>query len=584
MSESPIRMLDLSLIKESPTNPRKTYNQAKDDELGESVSKLGVLQPVLVRPAVGADFELVIGHRRFRAAKKAGLLEIPAMVREMTDLEVLEAQVVENTQREDVHPLEEAEAFERLHQAYGQSVDEIAAKVGKSRAYVYGRLKLCALSPKARAAAFAGKIGAETALLIARIPSLKLQDEATKAIVSGPRWGYGRGEPMSYRAAKSLVTEEFMVRLSDATFSLTDETLVPNVGSCSKCPLRTGNQRELFEDVKRADVCTNPPCFEKKVEADWKKRAADARANGQTVLEGKKAEAARFSSEYVYPGNYCYEDGKSRTYKQLLGKDAPPAVLIRTQDGEVREVFRAADVKKVLREKGVTTQRDRSAQTGRNPAEEMRRKVQLEIERHVLEQLAARAPKIMGSALRAWRWLARAVVDSSWHDLIKRVAARREVERTKDDSGIEGFDDALVRWIDKADVAACQGLVFEVLASRSLSSLHKDEEDDMLEGYRERDSARRAAELAKIDLKAVARSVTKDVEAKRAERKKAAKSKAKASPKQQRAARNSGAGTCRECGCTEADCSECIAVLGEPCVWDDKRKTLCSRCADGGAD
>src|SRR5689334_19780351 len=163
----------LAAITASKTNPRKRFDQAALDELADSIKRHDVLQPILLRPNGGPDtYELVAGERRFRAAKAAGLVDIPATVRVLSDAEVLEIQVVENLQRSDLHELEEAEGYEQLLKCSHPNgerytVDEIAAKVGKSRSYVFARLKLCALCPEARKAFYAGELDASRALLIA---------------------------------------------------------------------------------------------------------------------------------------------------------------------------------------------------------------------------------------------------------------------------------------------------------------------------------------------------------------------------------------------------------------------------------
>jgi ParB/RepB/Spo0J family partition protein len=195
LSGPEVRLIPLSLIDESPSNPRRTFGDIFD--LAQNIQVHGVLQPVQVRPR-GSRYELVFGHRRCRAAKEAGLLEVPALVRELSDEAVLEMQVVENGQREDVHPLEEAEGYERLLKAKGGSAAAVATVTGKSLAYVYGRLKLCALCPEARKMFLAGKVDASTALLVARIPSKELQLQALKE-VTRVQWN---DSPMSFREAK----------------------------------------------------------------------------------------------------------------------------------------------------------------------------------------------------------------------------------------------------------------------------------------------------------------------------------------------------------------------------------------------
>ena len=171
-------LLPIDRIIISPTNPRKHFNEAALGELAASIAQHGVLQPILVRKwtidckmpkgkcygDMHGMHEIVCGERRWRASQIAGRAEILAIVRELSDLQVLEIQVVENLQREDVHPIEEAEGYERLIKWHGYSADTLAEKVGKSRAYIYARLKLTALAPVAREAFFSGKLTASTAL------------------------------------------------------------------------------------------------------------------------------------------------------------------------------------------------------------------------------------------------------------------------------------------------------------------------------------------------------------------------------------------------------------------------------------
>jgi hypothetical protein len=174
---------------------------------------------------------------------------------------------------------------------------------------------LRALCEKGREAFFAGTIDASTALLIARIPSEKLQKEAAAEVAD---------RELSYRYAVDLVQREYMLRLSEAPFSPARADLLPAAGACTTCPARSGNQAELFADVTSADVCTDTPCFGKKVDAAWKERKAQAKSLGQTVLEGKAAEAAAYSygTDYVVLDGKCFDDHqRQRTYRKILGKD-----------------------------------------------------------------------------------------------------------------------------------------------------------------------------------------------------------------------------------------------------------------------
>lgn len=174
-------LVPLDMIIESPTNQRRTFRDL--DELADTIRTHGVLQAVLVRPlAHRGEYELVFGARRFRASKLAGLDMIPATVRELTDAEALELQLIENSKRDDVHPLEEADGYRELHEQHRYPLAEIAAKVAKSEQYVSQRLRLCALSEHAREAFMAGRLSTGTALLVARLASTAHQDRAVERI------------------------------------------------------------------------------------------------------------------------------------------------------------------------------------------------------------------------------------------------------------------------------------------------------------------------------------------------------------------------------------------------------------------
>lgn len=170
-------LIKLSEIHLSPTNPRVIRNERLDAELLESVRRHGVLQPVLVRAKalLKKRWELVAGSRRYHAAVAAGLEEIPAIEKDLSDAEVLEVQIIENLQRSDVHPLEEAEAYRQLHESYKHDVARIAERVGRSVAYVYDRIRLCSLCHQAAEHFRAGRIQASHAILLAR---LKPADQA----------------------------------------------------------------------------------------------------------------------------------------------------------------------------------------------------------------------------------------------------------------------------------------------------------------------------------------------------------------------------------------------------------------------
>lgn len=168
VAERYIPDVPLDLIDESPHNPRKRFDEAGLSHLAESIAAKGVLTPLLLRPR-GKRFEIAAGHRRNRAARIAGRTAVPAVVRLMSDSELLEVLVIENDQREDVHPLEEAAGYQALLALPGYDVARIAARVSRSVKYVYDRLKLLNLLPPAQELFLAGRFTAGHAILLARL-------------------------------------------------------------------------------------------------------------------------------------------------------------------------------------------------------------------------------------------------------------------------------------------------------------------------------------------------------------------------------------------------------------------------------
>lgn len=393
-----IRALSLEQLTVSNTGSqaerRKHFDKAAIAELAESIKTVGLLSPIVARP-VNGHFEVVAGERRFMAAKLAGLTAIDVSVRTLTDEQVLEVQLIENLQREGLHELAEAEGYEAL-QKLGHSAEEIADKVGKSKGYVYARLKLTALAKPARKAFYEGKLTASTALLLARIPIESLQVEALKAITQ-ERY---LGTTMSFREAADLIRREYMTNLSDAGFPTESPDLVAAAGPCGGCPKRTGNQAELFDDVKSGNVCTDPVCFKAKREAYAALEIARAQEAGQTVLTGKEAKKVKphsyggLSGGYVALTDKCYDDGKARTYGQLLGKSFQPVLVQDPETGALIKAAPPAAVKEALKAAGV---KDHSAASNPQSAAEKKAKAEKKFRLALYSAMREKFPEELGT-------------------------------------------------------------------------------------------------------------------------------------------------------------------------------------------
>lgn len=139
------RNIPIDLVQRNPSQPRKHFDEGELSDLSNSIRSHGVLQPILVRPIPGGKYEIVAGERRWRAAQRAGLHAIPAVVRDLNEVEVLEIAIVENVQRTDLNPIEEAQGFQALIDRFGRTQQEIAEAVGKSRPHIANMLRLLQL-------------------------------------------------------------------------------------------------------------------------------------------------------------------------------------------------------------------------------------------------------------------------------------------------------------------------------------------------------------------------------------------------------------------------------------------------------
>jgi ParB family chromosome partitioning protein len=140
------RRLPIELLKPNPNNPRRVFSESQLDELAQSIRDRGIIQPIIVRPASHDNYEIVAGERRWRAAQRAGLHDVPVVVVEVSDGDALQLAIIENIQRADLNPIEEANAYQRLADEFGYSQEEVAKTVGKSRPHIANTLRLLKLN------------------------------------------------------------------------------------------------------------------------------------------------------------------------------------------------------------------------------------------------------------------------------------------------------------------------------------------------------------------------------------------------------------------------------------------------------
>lgn len=178
--------LRLSEIEPNKDQPRKDFDEEAISELADSIARYGVIQPLLVRPMPGGGYQLVAGERRWRASRRAGLTEVPVVIREMTDGEMMELALIENLQREDLNPIEEAEGIRLLIDEYGLTQETAAERIGRSRSAVTNSLRLLNLPESVKELARQNKLSAghARALLTVSDPE-KLQEIADLIVTRG---------------------------------------------------------------------------------------------------------------------------------------------------------------------------------------------------------------------------------------------------------------------------------------------------------------------------------------------------------------------------------------------------------------
>ncbi len=278
-----LQEVDIHLLFESPTNPRKTFDKADLAELAASIKQQGVLQNLVLRP-VGEKYEIVAGARRFKASLLAGLDKVPAAVRNLNDDEVLDIQIIENLLRKDVHPLEEAEGYQNLINSNRKlTVPEIALKVCKSETYIYQRLKLNDLIDDCKTLFRKNVLTIGHSILLARLQAddqiIALEDISTGYM---PDKLGELAEVESVASLDAFIKRNLMLDLNSAPFKKEDSELYPTAGSCVNCPKRTGFLETLFPDIPKKDTCTDPKCFNLKKDLFLEKKIQELTSKDET--------------------------------------------------------------------------------------------------------------------------------------------------------------------------------------------------------------------------------------------------------------------------------------------------------------
>ncbi len=270
--------IPLSDIQLSTTNPRSEIDEQELKELAADIRASRVQEPILLRPLKNekTKYGLVFGERRYKASALAEKQTIPAMVREMTDDEAQDAQITENLQRANLHPLDDAAVFQALYRRkfketrrHDDAIAHVASRVHKSSDHVARYVKLNDLLAAAKTAFRKHQILLGHAFELSRLRTDE-QEKALKWMLANHREARAEKGWVKHRMVPSVdelklwVRENLFLDLGKAPFDTADATLNPKMGACVDCKFRSGNQPALFSDVGKGDICTVPPCWQTK--------------------------------------------------------------------------------------------------------------------------------------------------------------------------------------------------------------------------------------------------------------------------------------------------------------------------------
>lgn len=272
----------LSSIISDPNQPRKFFDAGKLLELSKTIVEHGVLEPILIRPIPGDLYMVVFGERRFRASLMAGeaghtVTTIPAMIKEMTDAQALEVQLIENLHRTDPHPIEDAHTFKRMLENH--SIEEIALRIVKSTKFVAMRLMLCDLSPAFQEVFFANKMSLGQAMHLC-----KVNTQAQEAIFSDEVPDDWKEDPdFMLDDIQRLVNQE-QKNLDSAPFKTEDAELYPEMGACGKCQFNSANTLQLFVEQQTSRICGNAVCYNIKCVRSYKANIEEVKTDPSVVF------------------------------------------------------------------------------------------------------------------------------------------------------------------------------------------------------------------------------------------------------------------------------------------------------------
>lgn len=512
----------VDMLDESPTNPRQHFHNM-EDLIADVRQRRRIIQPLLLRPKQEERYEIVAGARRYRAAKAVGLEKVPALISEMGDLEVLELQLIENLQREDVHPIEEARAYRLLMERAHYTVADVAIKTGKEESYIYRRLKLNELISAAQDACYSERLSPAMAEKLARLQHAD-QARALQIILAERSW------INTARDLQQWMEREIFLDLHAAPWDTNDAALLPAAGPCNTCPKRTGFTPMLFPELKKHDTCTDPACFRAKQAAAVNRKREQLKAKHPNLVEVTTDHTTK-DRLYLY---------SFHQYTAQEAKKMPEAVPALVADGSS-----AGDVVYIVpsEKRGHSTAEQKANEKKQREQERIKQAVQFAQVGKLIEFTSV-------SPLEMLRLLAERLWEKAGSDLSRLILRRRELAAVKKAGEYGQQRDQktpIMEQLAGMDAQQLQGLILEIA----------------LGGYNSysEEAIAKAGKICEVDLAAIEKEV-------RAKAKAAAEKKKTAKPKK---------GVCRKCKCTMT--TPCMTKHG-PCAWTDGTETLCTACVE----
>jgi ParB/RepB/Spo0J family partition protein len=590
----------------SLTNPRRTFEAGALEELGASIKEHGMISAIVARPKPHTrkehgDLEIVVGERRWRAATLIGLAVVPVDVRALTDAQVEELQHVENAQRADVPPLEEAESIVKL--LASRSIEQLATKLGKSRNHVASRAKLFDLIPALKKQLIEGTLELGIALELSKYsPSIQTDAIEEFRIDGTPLHEYA--DPITIAQVRRWL-EEQRTNLAAAPFDVKDATLVVSAGACAACPKRTGNQGDLFGEIHaKDDQCLDRDCFAAKADASYRKKLEQNPSRVVPASDAAKMFRHGFldhDSGYLELDHVVTYDHKTKTQKTLrdaLGDVEVPTMLARNPKGErkgmpapVIELVQRADLAKILPKvkenwakkaiKDEVVERT-SHGSSRDDQEKWKERQQRTEREHKANKLALErtisAVVYKASKTKPTDEMIRVAVlgaiRMAWSETQKAMCESRGLEVKKKNHAQDG-ETPLLELAKKSKGGELFAMILEIVMRRDTSTNYGSRGDETVKNI----AKAYKVNHAKLLLAAKKEIAEQHREAKARKQKREQSKKTKAGKALNKAVDEAPtkptAGTCSKCGCT--DTTPCM-LEGEPCAWANVDQTICSGC------